>query len=148
MKKTQKNLDTIFSLEFGQMLENHLFGSSNKQQIMEIVCSCFELKSENQLAQIFTGFDTPTTAAIFELIRSLNDENFTKKFFEMQTTSVNVKVKIGEESEEKNETALTLNPHVVETKQEYFKRVDQAFNSDNPDDDDGNEFGNIDFSIL
>lgn len=146
MKKVQKNLDTLFALEFGQMLENHLFSSSNKQKVMEDICSCFELKSENQLAQIFTGFDTPTTAAIFELIRTLDDEEFTQRFFQMQTTNVNSKIKIGGEDAALTDEPIPVKP--TESKEDYFKRVDEAFNTSADDDDDDNEFGNIDFSIL
>lgn len=147
MTKVQKNLDTLFALEFGQMLENHLFSSSNKQKVMEDICSCFELKSENQLAQIFTGFDTPTTAAIFELIRTLDDEEFTQRFFQMQTTNVNSKIKIGSEPESESVVSQDETVNTVESTEDYFKRVDKAFN-DSTDDDDDNEFGNIDFSIL
>lgn len=147
MTKVQKNLDTLFALEFGQMLENHLFSSSNKQKVMEDICGCFELKSENQLAQIFTGFDTPTTAAIFELIRTLDDEEFTQRFFQMQTTNVNSKIKIGSEPESESVVSQDETVNTVESTEDYFKRVDKAFN-DSTDDDDDNEFGNIDFSIL
>ena len=34
-----RNVDTIFALEFGQLLENHLFASPNRDEELEIICS-------------------------------------------------------------------------------------------------------------
>lgn len=151
MTKPQKNLDTLFALEFGQMLENHLYGSPNKDELKQLICSCFQLKSENQLAQIFTGFDTPTTAAIFELIRTLNDDGFTQRFFMMQTTNVNSKVNIGA-FDEKPKVVETNAPPPIETEQEYADRINRAFNaqseSNTEEDEDDSEFGDIDMTLL
>ena len=65
-----KNLDTIFAVEFGQLLENFLFSSADRDRQRKVICSCLGLKNENQLAQIFAGYDTPTTAGIFILLES------------------------------------------------------------------------------
>lgn len=86
----QKNLDTLFAVEFGQLLENHLFGSSNRDEEKKIICSSLGLRSENQLAQIFAGYDMPTTASIFELIRTLNNPEFTERFFKLRVVNVGV----------------------------------------------------------
>ena len=83
-----KNLDTIFAVEFGQLLENFLFSSADRDRHRKVICSCLGLKNENQLAQIFAGYDTPTTAGIFELIRTLNHPEFTERFFRLQTTNI------------------------------------------------------------
>lgn len=83
-----KNLDTIFAVEFGQLLENFLFSSADRDRQRKVICSCLGLKNENQLAQIFAGYDTPTTAGIFELIRTLNHPEFTERFFRLQTTNI------------------------------------------------------------
>ena len=46
-----KNLDTIFAVEFGQLLENFLFSSADRDRQRKVICSCLGLKNENQLAQ-------------------------------------------------------------------------------------------------
>ena len=86
----KKNLDTIFALEFGQLLENYLFGCVDRERQMDVICSCLGLRNRNQLAQIYAGYDTPTTASIFELIRNLNDKEFTDRFLNLQTTLMGV----------------------------------------------------------
>lgn len=83
-------LDSLFAIEFGQMLENHLFGSQNREKELEIILSSLGLKSKNQLAQIFAGYDTPTTASIFELMRTLNSAEFNQRFFMLKTVNIGV----------------------------------------------------------
>ena len=87
----KKNLDTIFALEFGQLLENFLYSSIDRDEQTKIICSSLGLKNQNQLAQIFAGYDVPTTASIFELIRTLNDQRLTDRFLNLQTTLMGVK---------------------------------------------------------
>lgn len=86
----QRNLDTLFAVEFGQLLENHLFSSANRDQERKIICSCLGLRSENQLAQIFAGYDVPTTASIFELLRTVNNPELTERFFNLRVVNVGV----------------------------------------------------------
>ena len=86
----QRNLDTIFAVEFGQLLENHLFSSANRDAERKIMCSCLGLRNENQLAQIFAGYDVPTTASIFELLRTVNNPELTERFFNLRVVSVGV----------------------------------------------------------
>lgn len=89
-KQNSRNLDTLFAIEFGQLLENHLLVRSNRDELKGILCSSLGLKNENQLAQVFAGYDTPSTANIFELIRTLNDQEFTNRFLNLQTTLMGV----------------------------------------------------------
>lgn len=89
-KQNSRNLDTLFAIEFGQLLENHLLVRSNRDELKGILCSSLGLKNENQLAQVFAGYDTPSTANIFELIRTLNDQEFTDRFLNLQTTLMGV----------------------------------------------------------
>lgn len=84
----QKNLDTLFAVEFGQLIENHLFSSIDRENEKKIICSCLGLRSENQLAQIYAGYDVPTTASIFELIRTLNNPEFTERFFKLRVVNI------------------------------------------------------------
>lgn len=86
MVKRPERLETMFALEFGQLLENHIFASSIREKEIEIVCSSLGLRSKQQLAQIYAGYDTPSTANIFELIRTLNSPEFTERFLTLQTT--------------------------------------------------------------
>lgn len=83
-----KNLDTIFALEFGQLLENHLFASPEREKELEIICSSLNIRNKNQLAQVYAGYDVPTTASIFELIRTLNNAEFTERFFKLKTVNL------------------------------------------------------------
>lgn len=83
-----KNLDTIFALEFGQLLENHLFASPEREKELEIICSSLNIRNKNQLAQIYAGYDVPTTASIFELIRTLNNAEFTERFFNLKSVNL------------------------------------------------------------
>ena len=85
-----RNVDTIFALEFGQLLENHLFASPNRDAELEIIISSLNLKTKNQLAQVFAGYDVPTTASIFELIRTLNNPEFTERFFNLKAVNLGV----------------------------------------------------------
>lgn len=85
-----RNVDTIFALEFGQLLENHLFASPNREAELEIIISSLNLKTKNQLAQVFAGYDVPTTASIFELIRTLNNPEFTERFFNLKAVNLGV----------------------------------------------------------
>ena len=85
-----KNVDTIFALEFVQLLENHLFASPNRDEELEIICSSLNLKSRNQLAQVYAGYDVPTTASIFELIRTLNNAEFIERFFKLKSVNLGV----------------------------------------------------------
>ena len=39
-----RNVDTIFALEFGQLLENHLFASPNRDAELEIIISSLNLQ--------------------------------------------------------------------------------------------------------
>lgn len=87
-----EKLETLFAIEFGQLLENHLLGSPKRDEQTVIICSCLQLRNKQQLAQIFAGYDMPSTANIFELIRTLNDEEFTQRFFSLQTTTPNLAV--------------------------------------------------------
>lgn len=86
MVNKPERLETLFALEFGQLLENHIFASPIREKVKEVVCSSLGLRSQQQLAQIFAGYDTPSTANIFELIRTLNDREFTDRFLTLQTT--------------------------------------------------------------
>lgn len=85
-----RNVDTIFALEFGQLLENHLFASPNRDAELEIIISSLNLKTKNQLAQVFAGYDVPTTASIFELIRTLDNPEFTERFFNLKAVNLGV----------------------------------------------------------
>ena len=85
-----RNVDTIFALEFGQLLENHLFASPNRDAELEIIISSLNLKTKNQLAQVFAGYDVPTTASIFELIRTLSNPEFTERFFNLKAVNLGV----------------------------------------------------------
>ena len=85
-----RNVDTIFALEFGQLLENHLFASPNRDAELEIIISSLNLKTKNQLAQVFAGYDVPTTASIFELLRTVNNPELTERFFNLRVVSVGV----------------------------------------------------------
>ena len=88
IKQNQRNLDTLFAIEFGQLLENHLLVRSNRDELIGILCSSLGLKNENQLAQIYAGYDVPTTASIFELIRTLNNAEFTERFFNLKSVNL------------------------------------------------------------
>ena len=85
-----EKLETLFAIEFGQLLENHLLGSPKRDEQTMIICSCLQLRNKQQLAQVFAGYDMPSTANIFELIRTLNDDEFTQRFFNLQTTTPNL----------------------------------------------------------
>ena len=92
MANHNERLETIFALEFGQLLENYLMSQVSRAELTEIICSCLQLRSRQQLAQIFTGYDTPSTANIFELLRTINDPELTQRFLGLQTTLPNLAV--------------------------------------------------------
>ena len=104
-----KNLDTIFALEFGQLLENHLFASPEREKELEIICSSLNIRNKNQLAQIYAGYDVPTTAIIFELIRTLNNAEFTERFFNLKSVNLggqNVRTPVVEREAAQNLSTL------------------------------------------
>lgn len=139
-----KNLDTIFAVEFGQLLENFLFSSADRDRQRKVICSCLGLKNENQLAQIFAGYDTPTTAGIFELIRTLNHPEFTERFFRLQTTNIggtsngiNVATQADSNVPTTNSQPPVSNPDFQESTQSRSIFLN-----------DDSEMGDIDFDLL
>ena len=86
---SNEKLETLFAIEFGQLLENYLYSNTLREELTEVICSCLQLRNKQHLAQIFAGYDVPSTANIFELIRTLNDDEFTDRFFKLQTTLPN-----------------------------------------------------------
>ena len=90
MSKKPERLEMLFAIEFGQLLENHVFGSTNKEELTEIIRSSLGLRSKQQLAQVYAGYDIPSTANIFELIRTLNDPDFTHRFLNLNTALPNL----------------------------------------------------------
>ena len=105
-----KNLDTIFALEFGQLLENHLFASPEREKELEIICSSLNIRNKNQLAQIYAGYDVPTTASIFELIRTLNNAEFTERFFNLKSVNLGGKNTLSTQEEVKEPEVEKLAP--------------------------------------
>lgn len=83
---SNEKLETLFAIEFGQLLENYLFANPLREQIIDVVCSCLQLRNKQQLAQVYAGYDVPSTANIFELLRTLNDQELIQRFFKLQTT--------------------------------------------------------------
>lgn len=96
---SNEKLETLFAIEFGQLVENYLYSNPLREQLTEVICSCLQLRSKQQLAQIFAGYDVPSTANIFELIRTLNDDEFTERFFKLQTTLPDTSVQAKEAPE-------------------------------------------------
>lgn len=92
-----EKLETLFAIEFGQLLENYLYSNARREELTDVICSCLQLRNKQQLAQIYAGYDIPSTANIFELIRTLNDDEFTMRFFKLQTTLPEVAVSRPEE---------------------------------------------------
>ena len=146
MVKKPERLETMFALEFGQLLENHIFASPVREQIKEVICSSLGLRSHQQLAQIFAGYDTPSTANIFELIRTLNDQEFTDRFLTLQTTLFGV-----------HNTVDTPKVKPVETEPKpvddtpYWMREDTQlpeFTDNRSQDPMMGEFGDLDFSDI
>ena len=105
-----KNLDTIFALEFGQLLENHLFASPEREKELEIICSSLNIRNKNQLAQIYAGYDVPTTASIFELIRTLNNAEFTERFFNLKSVNLGGQNALNTQEEVKDPEVEKLAP--------------------------------------
>lgn len=93
---SNEKLETLFAIEFGQLIENYLYANPFRDQLIDVVCSCLQLRSKQQLAQVYAGYDTPSTANIFELLRTLNDPELNTRFFGMQTTlpTIDVKAKV------------------------------------------------------
>lgn len=89
---SNEKLETLFAIEFGQLIENYLYANPFRDQLIDVVCSCLQLRSKQQLAQVYAGYDTPSTANIFELLRTLNDPELNTRFFGMQTTLPTVEV--------------------------------------------------------
>lgn len=83
-------IDTLFSIEFGQTLENYLFSSVNRDAEIQVITETLGLRSYNQLAQIFLGYDTPSTALIFELLRVLNSSDLTHRFLNLKSVNIHV----------------------------------------------------------
>lgn len=133
-KQNSRNLDTLFAIEFGQLLENHLLVRSNRDELIGILCSSLGLKNENQLAQVFAGYDTPSTANIFELIRTLNDQEFTDRFLNLQTTLMGV-------SKEDINVARKANKIVPKESESSVLEDKITLNDDS-------ELGDIDFDLL
>lgn len=133
-KQNSRNLDTLFAIEFGQLLENHLLVRSNRDELKGILCSSLGLKNENQLAQVFAGYDTPSTANIFELIRTLNDQEFTNRFLNLQTTLMGV-------SKDDINVARKANKIVPKESESSVLEDKITLNDDS-------ELGDIDFDLL
>ena len=144
IKQNQRNLDTLFAIEFGQLLENHLLVRSNRDELIGILCSSLGLKNENQLAQIFAGYDTPSTANIFELIRTLNDQEFTNRFLNLQTTLMGVSkddINVERKTNKIVPKVLSEPPIPSSDFQESTQNISIVLNEDS-------EMGDIDFDLL
>ena len=137
-----KNLDTIFALEFGQLLENHLFASPEREKELEIICSSLNIRNKNQLAQIYAGYDVPTTASIFELIRTLNNAEFTERFFKLKTVNLG-----GQNISENSEISKTHQEDEPKFLSNYFDNEPNDLRSEELKDSEF-EFEDIDFSDI
>ena len=137
-----KNLDTIFALEFGQLLENHLFASPEREKELEIICSSLNIRNKNQLAQIYAGYDVPTTASIFELIRTLNNPEFTERFFNLKSVNLG-----GQNASEKLEISETHQEDEPKFLSNYFDNESNDLRSEELKDSEF-EFEDIDFSDI
>lgn len=138
---SNEKLETLFAIEFGQLVENYLFSNPMREQLTETICSCLQLRSKQQLAQIFAGYDTPSTANIFELIRSINDPEFTERFFKLQTTLPNLDV----QNKVAAEVEVVPEPTDVDTRP-YWQRELPDENDLRNEDVFGDELG--DMSLL
>lgn len=137
-----KNLDTIFALEFGQLLENHLFASPERDKELEIICSSLNIRNKNQLAQIYAGYDVPTTASIFELIRTLNNAEFTERFFNLKSVNLG-----GQNNSENLEISKTHQEDEPKFLSNYFDNEPNDLRSEELKDSEF-EFEDIDFSDI
>ena len=137
-----KNLDTIFALEFGQLLENHLFASPEREKELEIICSSLNIRNKNQLAQIYAGYDVPTTASIFELIRTLNNAEFTERFFNLKSVNLG-----GQNKSENFEISNTNQEDEPKFLSNYFDNEPNDLRSEELKDSEF-EFEDIDFSDI
>lgn len=152
MIRKPERLETMFALEFGQLLENHIFGSSVKEEVTEIICSSLGLRSRQQLAQIFAGYDTPSTANIFELIRTLNSPQFTERFLSLQTTLLNQSLEVRNKALEPARVEETAT--ITETPQRPYWEMGEPQVPTQPlmvredHDPDSDEWGDVDFSML
>ena len=147
MVKKPERLETMFALEFGQLLENHIFASPIREKITEIICSSLGLRSRQQLAQIFAGYDTPSTANIFELIRTLNNQEFTDRFLTLQTTMFGIYNTLESPSIHVQEVPETK---IDQDSKQYWLNEDPTpeFTDDRSKDPLMAEFGDLDFSDL
>ena len=137
-----KNLDTIFALEFGQLLENHLFASPERDKELEIICSSLNIRNKNQLAQIYAGYDVPTTASIFELIRTLNNAEFTERFFNLKSVNLG-----GQNTSGNLEISKTHQEDEPKFLSNYFDNEPNDLRSEELKDSEF-EFEDIDFSDI
>ena len=137
-----KNLDTIFALEFGQLLENHLFASPEREKELEIICSSLNIRNKNQLAQVYAGYDVPTTASIFELIRTLNNAEFTERFFKLKTVNLG-----GQKSSENLEISKTHQEDESKFLSNYFDNEPNDLRNEELKDSEF-EFEDIDFGEI
>ena len=137
-----KNLDTIFALEFGQLLENHLFASPEREKELEIICSSLNIRNKNQLAQIYAGYDVPTTASIFELIRTLNNAEFTERFFNLKSVNLG-----GQNTSEKLEISETHQEDEPKFLSNYFDNEPNDLRNEELKDSEL-DFEDIDFSEI
>lgn len=140
-----ERLETLFAIEFGQLIENYLYANPMREQLMDVVCSCLQLRSKQQLAQVYAGYDTPSTANIFELLRTLNDPELNSRFLSMQTALPTVTVK---EKVEVIEPIKNLEVNQPVDTRKYWER-DEPNTSDNRDSDPmGDELADIDMDLL
>lgn len=137
-----KNLDTIFALEFGQLLENHLFASPEREKELEIICSSLNIRNKNQLAQVYAGYDVPTTASIFELIRTLNNAEFTERFFKLKTVNLG-----GQKKSENLEISKTHQEDEAKFLSNYFDNEPNDLRNEELKDSEF-EFEDIDFGEI
>mgnify|MGYP006891894241 CR=1 FL=1 len=137
-----KNLDTIFALEFGQLLENHLFASPEREKELEIICSSLNIRNKNQLAQVYAGYDVPTTASIFELIRTLNNAEFTERFFKLKTVNLG-----GQNISENSEISKTHQEDEPKFLSNYFDNEPNDLRNEELKDSEF-EFEDIDFGEI
>lgn len=77
------SLDTRFAVDFGNLLEGYLEQQGNLNLITDV---CFLLEIDKaELSQIFNGYDTPSTAIIFELLKTIGDKELMWEFLQLPT---------------------------------------------------------------
>lgn len=99
-----ENLNVLFSVQFGHLLENYLFRHGTPQ-LEEDIRFLLQVKS---LKPIFAGYNTPSTALIFELIRQINDPELTSGFLRLSTVLGGLEIEPRVVT--KTETGGNLNP--------------------------------------